>query len=63
MNGQGEQEIPHIESALFGGRFYRPRNDHYQGLKHSEGRHFAQISDASIGGFEAHLERYLGHNQ
>ena len=56
--GQEEQEIPHIKSVLFGTRFYKPRDDHYQGLEHSdsEGRHLAQISHASIEGFEAHFD-------
>ena len=48
-----KQEIPHSESALFEGRFHKPWDD--LGLEHSKGRHFAQISHASIGGFEAHL--------
>ena len=60
----GEQEIPevlpHSERALFKNRLYNPRDD--QGLEHSEGRHFAQISHASIGRFQVYLERYHGHN-
>ena len=35
--GQGEQEIPHRERALFKGPFYNPRDD--KGLEQSEGRH------------------------
>ena len=60
----GRQEIPevlpHSERALFKNRLYNPPDD--QGLEHSEGRHFAQIDHASIGGFQVYLERYYGHN-
>ena len=48
------------ERALFKGGLYNPRDD--QGLEHPEGRYFAQISHASIGGFQVYLERYHGHN-
>ena len=37
-------------------------NQDDQGLEHSEGRHFAQISHASIRGFQVYLEQYHGHN-
>ena len=40
--------------------FIAPRDD--QGLELSEGKHFAQSSQASIGGFQVYLERYHGHN-
>ena len=41
----------HSERALFKNRLYNPGPRDDQGLEHSEGRHFAQISHASIGGF------------
>ena len=52
--------LPHSERALFKNRLYNPWGD--QRLEHSEGRYFAQISHASIGGFQVYLERYHGHN-
>ena len=62
--GQVEQEIPevlpHSEHAHFKKQLYNPQDD--QGLEHSEGRYFAQISHTSIGGFQVYLEWYHGHN-